>query len=270
MNLIEGFTRQGFYITSDPTTQPGGFGIRQLFAYGKNIDSYCNGMHNATDFAKYHNAPIESPVNATVLNGTGWNTFGWTLVLGFIDHNSIKRQLIFGHLNRNPLLDFKVGQNVKKGQVVAYQGTSNNLNVTMASHLHMQVQNYEALNEWNFTCIGLNPYGINITTSKPTNNVNPTPTTPIKTVSRVNKNKNRGRSLKAHFSGRIDSLGAEVRKRKGNRLTGFNWNTKAGYDLKHGDLVYIFEVHNGWGRIYTGELTGKGSNDWIWLGRLQV
>ena len=56
----------------------------------------------------------------------------------------------------------------------------------------------------------------------------------------------------------------------GSKKTGFNWNQKAGYDLKPNDLVYIFEVHNGWGRIYTGNLIGHGSNDWIHLDRLIV
>ncbi|UTH13285.1 CHAP domain-containing protein [Macrococcus equipercicus] len=83
-------------------------------------------------------------------------------------------------------------------------------------------------------------------------------------------NINRGRSNEAYVMGTIDSLGAEVRKRKGSRATGFNWDSKAGYSLNLGDVVYIFEIHDGWGRIYTGDLSGQGSNDWIWLGRLQV
>ena len=33
---------------------------------------------------------------------------------------------------------------------------------------------------------------------------------------------------------------------------------------------YVFEVHDGWGRIYTGNLKGHGSNDWIYLDRLNV
>ena len=63
---------------------------------------------------------------------------------------------------------------------------------------------------------------------------------------------------------------AEVRKRSGSQKAGFNWDKKAGYDIPTGEEVFIFEVHNGWGRIYRGELTGKGSNDWIHLDRLNV
>lgn len=86
---------------------------------------------------------------------------------------------------------------------------------------------------------------------------------------KVNINANRGRSTQPYFMGTIDNLGAEVRKRSGNRIFGFNWNKKAGYSLKAGDVVYIFEQHKGWGRIYTGESKGKGSNDWVWLGRVK-
>ena len=271
MNPIQYLINKGFKITSDPNWFKR-YGERELYAYGKNVDSYCGGFHRAYDMVKYHNAPIPSIANATVLNGTGWNTFGWTLVLGFIDKKGRKFQAIYGHLNKNPLNYLKIGQNVKKGQTVAYQGASNNLDVSMASHLHIQFQNYQALNEWNFTCLGISPLDIDISSSKPTNNAKPSSQpvkdTPNKTG--FNKKANRGRSLNAHFSGRIDSLGAEVRKRSGSRKTGFNWNEKAGYDLKPNDLVYIFEVHNGWGRIYTGQLTGHGSNDWIWLDRLIV
>lgn len=84
-----------------------------------------------------------------------------------------------------------------------------------------------------------------------------------------NKYKNRNRREdEAWFKGTVKL--AEVRKRSGSQKTGFNWNKKAGYDIPTGEEVFIFEVHNGWGRIYRGELTGKGSNDWIHLDRLNV
>ena len=76
------------------------------------------------------------------------------------------------------------------------------------------------------------------------------------------------REDRAWFKGTVKL--AEVRKRSGSQKTGFNWNKKAGYDIPTGEEVFIFEVHNGWGRIYRGELTGKGSNDWIHLDRLNV
>ena len=272
MNPIQYLINNGFKITSDPNWFKR-YGERELYAYGANVDSYCGGFHRAYDMVKYHDAGIPSIANATVLNGTGWNTFGWTLVLGYKDKKGRSFQVIYGHLNRNPLEYLKVGQNVKQGQIVAYQGASNNLGVSMASHLHIQFQNYQALNEWNFTCLGISPLDMDISSSKPTSNKSVKKTTTKKKTKKskkVDKYKQRHRSLKAHFSGRIDSLGAEVRKRSGSQKTGFNWNQKAGYDLKPNDLVYIFEVHNGWGRIYTGNLIGHGSNDWIHLDRLIV
>lgn len=84
-----------------------------------------------------------------------------------------------------------------------------------------------------------------------------------------NKYENRNRREdEAWFKGTVKL--AEVRKRSGSKKTGFNWNKKAGYDIPTGEEVFIFEVHNSWGRIYRGELTGKGSNDWIHLDRLNV
>ncbi len=74
-------------------------------------------------------------------------------------------------LNKNPLNYLKVGQKVKQGETVAYQGASNNLGVSMASHLHIQFQNYQALNEWNFTCLGISPLDIDISSSKNTSDV---------------------------------------------------------------------------------------------------
>lgn len=269
MNPIKYLQNNGFTITSDPTWFKT-YGYRELFAYGANVDSYCGGYHRAYDLAKTHGAGIPAIANATVLNGTGWNTFGWTLVLGFKDIKGRAFQVIYGHLNRNPLLDVSIGQNVKQGQIVAYQGASNNLGVSMASHLHIQFQNYQALDEWNFTCLGISPLDIDVSSSTPTTGKTTTVSKPVKTSTTFNMNVDRGRSTGAYMMGSIDSLGAEVRKRSGSQKTGFNWDDKAGYSLNPGDIVYIFEVHKGWGRIYTGNLNGKGSNDWIWLGRLIV
>ena len=279
-NPIAYLENHGYRWTSDPNLYFQSYnpnrgkkpwGKRDHYEYGINVDSYCGGYHRAYDMVKWHGAGIPAIANATVLAGSGWNTFGWTLVLGFKDAKGRLFQVIYGHLNRNPLLDVRIGQNVKQGQIVAYQGASNNLNVTMNSHLHIQFQNYQSLNEWEFTCLGIDPLNIDVSKSSPSSGATPTkkPATPASKPSTVNKNTNRSRSLKAHFSGRVDSLGAEVRKRRGSQRTGFNWNVKAGYSLKPGDLVYVFEVHDGWYRIYTGNLTGHGSNDWIWGGRVK-
>lgn len=252
-NFIQAFLNDGWRMTSDATKQPGGFGVRQLYAYGKNVDSYCGGKHNAFDFAKWHNAPIETPVNCTVLNGTGWNTFGWTGVFGFIDHNGKWRQFIIGHLNTNPLNFLKVGQTLKKGSIIGYQGTSNNLNVSMASHLHLQVQNYAALDEWGFTCTGLNAYAIDITTSKPTGGK--IVSAPSNNQSKFNKYTPRKNSNGAWFKGVVDSTngkGAAVRK-----YSNGYYNIAHGPDLPDGSTVYIFQVmNNGFARVYSSRNDG--------------
>lgn len=268
-NLISNLQNQGFVITSDPTWfNP--WGYRNLWSYGAWVDSYSKGYHRAYDLAKYHNAPIRSGVNGTVLNGTGFGGFGYQLVLGFIAKNGKKYQIIYGHLNRNPLLDFKVGQNVKEGQVVAYQGTSNNLGVTMASHLHIQVQHYQYYNEYNFIVNGINPLNIDISSTKPTSGA--TPTTTAKPASKpaskssggFNKRKGRKTRAKAYAKGVVrnsDGLGAAQYRWSGGKFTNRFWP-----DIKEGEEVYIFATTaSGWGKIYSPNHKG-----WVYLDRVQI
>lgn len=279
-NFITALQKQGFIVTSDPNnywdnyTIPSGkrkFGDRRLYQYGVHADAFCNGMHPAHDMASYHDAPVKSPVNATVLNGTGWNTFGWTLVLGFIDAKGIKRQVIIGHLNRNPLTYLKVGQNVKKGQVVAYQGASNTLGVTMASHLHIQMQPYKALGEWEFTCTGIDATKVDITTTKPVvgstpNKASKPKTQASKKVTPSNWSKRKGRKTrsKPYAIGIVrnkDGLGAGQRLWSGGKFTNRLWP-----DIYEGETVYIYATtKDGWARIYSPSHKG-----WIYLDRVQI
>src|SRR5699024_8857229 len=170
-NPVKYLQDKGFRITSDPNeyreSYPNGkrkpWGKRDLMSYGINADAYCGGYHRAYDFSKHHNAGIPAIANAVVAPGTGWNTFGWTLVISFYDATGKRYQVIYGHLNKNPLTYLKVGQTVKKGEIVAYQGRSNNIGVSnMASHLHIQFQNFGALAEQPFTCNGIDPLNIDI------------------------------------------------------------------------------------------------------------
>ena len=280
-NPIQFYLDDGWIITSDPhkyyesynpnrNKKP--FGKRDLMSYGINADAYCGGFHRAYDFVKWHNAPIKAFADGTVLNGTGWNTFGWTLVLSFKDVNGRMFQVVFGHLNRNPLLDFKVGDKVKKGQVVAYQGASNNLGVTMASHLHIQFQNYQALNEWNFTCLGIDPLNIDIsktnptsgtvsTASKPANSKN---TTNNETTSTFNKRRGRKTRSKAFAKGVVRSTngkGAALR-----RFSGGTFTNTFGPDLPDGSIVYIYATTaTGWAKVYSPDNKG-----WIHLDQVQI
>lgn len=95
-------------------------------------------------------------------------------------------------------------------------------------------------------------------------------TTKAVKASTFRKDKNRKRSTSAYCKGTIDAFGASVRNRTGSRLTGFKFSKKAGVTLSANETVYIFETYNGWGRIYTGNSKGKGSNRWIYLERLRI
>lgn len=282
-NPIKYLQDDGWVITSDPDKYYKSYnpnrgkkpwGQRDLFQYGINADAYCGGKHPALDMVKWHNAPIKSFANATVLRGTGWNTFGWTLVLGFIDAKGKKWQVIYGHLNRNPLLDFKVGQNVKKGQVVAYQGASNNLGVTMVSHLHIQFQEYQSLGEWAFTCTGVEPRNIDITTTKPTSGstsssnkaASKPKTVTVKKETPANFNKRKGRKTrnKAYAKGVIRSTngrGAALR-----RFTGGTFRNTFGPDLPDSSIVYIFATTDtGWAKVYSPQNKG-----WVHLDQVRI
>lgn len=268
-NLISDLQSQGFVITSDPTWfNP--WGYRNLWQYGIWADGFSNGWHRAYDMAKYHNAPIKSGVNGTVLQGTGFGGFGNQLVLGFIAKNGKKYQVIYGHLNRNPLLDFKVGQNVKKGQVVAYQGASNNLGVSMASHLHIQVQHYQYYNEYNFIVNGINPLNIDISSTKPTSGATPSkPTKPAskpsgKTPATFNRRKGRKTRNTAYAKGVIAStngMGAAMRRWSGGYFTNV-----FGPDLPDGSVIYIFATSaSGWAKVYSPQNKG-----WVHLDQVRI
>ena len=258
-NPIKSFLDNGWRMTSDATWFKD-FGRRELYAYGENVDSYCGGFHRAFDLAKTHGVAITSAWNATVLRGTGWNTFGWTTVLGFIDHEGIPRQMILGHLDKNPLTFLRVGQNVKRGDVIGHQGASNNLGVNMASHLHIQFQNFQSLNEWNFTCLGLNAYNIDTTTTRPTGDGTPE----RGNEAAFNKYTPRRNRRNHYFSGVIqtnDGRGAAVRK-----FNGGNFNVAHDRDLRDGERVFIFEVHrSGFARVYS-----SANDGWVHLDRVRV
>lgn len=273
-NPIAYLENHGFVWTSDPNLYYQSYnpnrgkkpwGKRDHYEYGINVDSYCGGYHRAYDMVKWHGAGIPAIANATVLAGTGWNTFGWTLVLGFKDAKGRLFQVIYGHLNRNPLLDVRIGQNVKQGQIVAYQGASNNLNVRMNSHLHIQFQNYQALNEWNFTCLGIDPLNIDVSKSSPSSGATPsTPSSKPVPTGKFNKYTPRKKRNSAYFKGVIKStngMGAAVRKFSGGR-----YNKAHGPDLRDGSVVFIYQVKdNGFARVYA-----PGNDGFVHLDQVQV
>ena len=274
-NPIQYLQSKGFVVTSDPNHYYQSYnpprnkkpwGKRDLMSYGINADAYCGGYHRAYDMAKYHDAPIPAIANATVLRGTGFNTFGYTLVLGFKDAKGRAFQVIYGHLNRNPLTYLRIGQNVKQGQTEAYQGASNNLGVSMASHLHIQFQNYQAYNEWNFTCLGIDPLKMDISKSSPTSGATPKKASEPKAKKPTGFNKRKGRKTrsKAYAKGVIRSTngkGAALR-----RYSGGTFRNTFGNDLPDGSVIYIYATtKDGWAKVYSPQNKG-----WVHLDQVQI
>lgn len=73
-----------------------------------------------------------------------------------------------------------------------------------------------------------------------------------------------------YAKGTIDTNDVHIRNRSGSQSKGFNWNKDTGLRLKKGDVIHIYETHGGWCRIYTGNLTGNGSNRWVWNERIKI
>src|SRR5699024_5875662 len=83
--------------------------------------------------------------------------FGGTVVL--CDHEG-DYQYIYGHTKN---LQVSVGDEVKQGQKLAEQSSTNYYNNPMASHLHFQVQKQGYIpDEKSFVCTGINPLGIDV------------------------------------------------------------------------------------------------------------
>lgn len=159
-NPIEYLQSKGFRITSDPTTYKSGvWGLRQLWQNGIYADAYCGGYHRAYDMSKKDGAAIPTLADGLVGYGTRKDgTFGAQVL---VVYPQLGIQVICGHVKPN--IPVKVGQKVKQGQTIAYQGNTNNIGDNkMPSHLHIQFQNIEALGEWEFTCLGINPLNIDI------------------------------------------------------------------------------------------------------------
>lgn len=161
MNLIDFYVNDGFRITSDPRKYDSGvFGLRNYTVGDHNYDQYCDGYHSAVDLSKKNGADIKAADDALVANGTrDYGTFGGQVVLIY---ERLNIQVIYAHVQRP--VKFKPGQRVKKGDVIAKQGNTHNQGpgVSMASHLHLQVQHIKAYNEKDFTCIGIDPFKIDI------------------------------------------------------------------------------------------------------------
>lgn len=165
MNPIEYLKSKGFKVSSDPATYSSGvWGLRNYTEYGINYDAYCNGYHRAWDLYSYDGAEIPAVFDGVVVAGTGdYGNFGGTVVIA---NKQLGLQVIYGHLKRP--IHLKIGQSVKQGQTIGKQGSTNFNNVFMASHLHIQFQQYGFYSEKDFVCHGIDITKVDVTTGQST------------------------------------------------------------------------------------------------------
>lgn len=160
MNPIEYLIKQGFSISSNPHKYASGiFGLRNYTVNGYNYDSFCGGMHAAWDLFKPDGSAIPSVAEGIIVAGTtAYGNFGGQTVVAY---PQLGIQAIYGHLKRN--IPVKIGQKVKQGQTIGYQGNTNYNNVRMDSHLHIQFQplGYIA-DERTFVCTGIDVSNIDV------------------------------------------------------------------------------------------------------------
>lgn len=270
MDIIQYYQSQGFAITSDPNTYYSGvWGLRNYTVNGYNYDSYCNGYHRAYDLASYHGAPIRAFTDMEILSGTNrYGNFGGTVVVGFKDIYGKKWQMILGHVNRT--FTWRIGQKVKKGTILCYQSNTHNQgpNVSMASHLHLQVQPYGYLPGKQFVCNGVDPKNI-IISGKPKkkSKAKPKKKTRKKNTKKFNKYGSRKARNKPYFKAVVKSTngrGAAVRRWSGGTFRNTFTN-----DLPDGSIVYVYQTItkpvNGWARVYS-----RYNKGWVHLDQLQV
>ncbi|HJB78502.1 MAG TPA: hypothetical protein H9767_03325, partial [Candidatus Nosocomiicoccus stercorigallinarum] len=137
----------------------------------------------------------------------------------------------------------------------------------MASHLHIQFQNYQAYNEWNFTCLGIDPLKMDISKSSPTSGATPKKSSKPKASKKstsFNKRKGRKTRNKAYARGVVRSTngkGAALR-----RYSGGTFRNTFGNDLPDGSVIYIFATHKtGWAKVYSPQNKG-----WVHLDQVQI
>jgi len=165
-NIIDYYTvfHKDIYISSDPRKYPSGiWALRNYTENGINYDSFCDGYHRAVDLAMMNEdlRPVPTPISGEVVSGTSpRGNFGGTVVVANKDLNL---QIIFGHLDRD--LPVKVGDTVKKGDIIGCQSNTNYYDNPMAVHLHIQFQPYKYYEtEKEFVCSGIDPFNIKLPT----------------------------------------------------------------------------------------------------------
>lgn len=107
-------------------------------------------MHTGIDFTAPRGTPVYATADGVVVspNAEGGSGYGVTVVV----NHGFGYQTLYGHLSR---LGCKVGQKVKRGQVIGYVGSSG---LSVAPHLHYEViKNGKKINPVNFFFNDLTP-----------------------------------------------------------------------------------------------------------------
>lgn len=118
--------------------------------YGKNVrgKQWMSGWHQGIDFAAPVGTDVLAVAHGVVVGiGTWGSSFGSEAVI--VQHGkAFKRFAIYAHTSKALV---KVGDRVKRGQIIAKSGSAGN---STGPHLHFEVQ---AQNRWTVGG-GLNPY----------------------------------------------------------------------------------------------------------------
>lgn len=107
-------------------------------------------MHTGIDFTAPRGTPVYATADGVVVspNAEGGSGYGLTVVV----NHGFGYQTLYGHLSR---IGAKVGQKVKRGQVIGYVGSSG---LSVAPHLHYEViKNGKKINPVNFFFNDLSP-----------------------------------------------------------------------------------------------------------------
>ncbi|MBZ9628087.1 peptidoglycan DD-metalloendopeptidase family protein [Psychroflexus sp. CAK1W] len=108
--------------------------------FGENSRSHKRNIHLGVDVWAEAGTPIYTPLPGKIhsqRDNLNFGDYGPTIILEH-DLGGLKFYSLYGHLSRESLLNYKVGEEVSKGHPIAYLGT-NEVNGNYAPHLHFQL-----------------------------------------------------------------------------------------------------------------------------------
>ena len=98
-------------------------------------------VHLGLDFWVEDQTPVHAPFKGkvfSIFNNVGNKDYGPTLILEHLTDDGIPFFSLYGHLSKSSLKLFKTGQSVKKDELIAYVGNTEE-NGNWVSHLHFQL-----------------------------------------------------------------------------------------------------------------------------------